>query len=313
MLLSFFERLLRKGKNGVKGAYRRIKLLCIRSSIDCSILTEMQTLDRMITTECSVARLGDGEFNMIIRGEDIGYQKADGELSGELRSVLSSGSEELLVCIPHPIKWTRGYTKGAGAFWDRWLLRNGAQVRALLKDTVTQGYCFGDTQVSRPYMDRKEHTLASVVFQRFKELWRDKDVIIVEGTHTRLGVGNDMLADAKSVKRILCPAVDAFCCRSRILEAVKTIHSNELVLLALGPTATVLALDLTRIGIRAIDIGHLDIEYEWFIKGDTKKTAVCGKYVNELAHGRDVSSVCSDEKYLSQIVGSIQPDLDMDA
>ena len=37
-----------------------------------------------------------------------------------------------------------------------------------------------------------------------------------------------------------------------------------LFLVALGPTATVLAYDLTKHGAQAIDIGHLDIEYEWF-------------------------------------------------
>lgn len=52
-------------------------------------------------------------------------------------------------------------------------------------------------------------------------------------------------------------------------------------LLALGPTATVLAYDLCKIGFQAIDIGHLDIEYEWFNQGANDKVNVANKYVNE--------------------------------
>lgn len=154
-------------------------------------------------------------------------------------------------------------------------------------------------------MPWEESTLAHQLFQRFKELWRGKDIIIVEGTHTRFGVGNDLLDTSKSVKRILCPAINAFRCRSKILEAVESLYINELVLLALGPTATILACDLSRRGIQAIDIGHLDIEYEWFRRNVVTRIPIPGKYVNEAPEGRDNYSECNDETYLSQIVVTV--------
>ena len=49
------------------------------------------------------------------------------------------------------------------------------------------------------------------------------------------------------------------------------MRKNKLILIALGPTATILAYDLYKLGYRAIDIGHIDIEYEWFLrKANTK-------------------------------------------
>ena len=115
-----------------------------------------------------------------------------------------------------------------------------------------------------------------------------------------------MLNDAKSVKRILCPAQNAYLSKSRIIEAIVSLHTDELVLLALGPTATILAYELTTMGIQALDIGHLDIEYEWFLSGANSKKAVPGKYVNEVPKGRDCTSECFDEVYLSQIVERIE-------
>ena len=39
--------------------------------------------------------------------------------------------------------------------------------------------------------------------------------------------------------------------------------------------------DLGNLGYQAIDIGHIDIEYEWYKKGAKKKVAIRGKAVNE--------------------------------
>ena len=42
-------------------------------------------------------------------------------------------------------------------------------------------------------------------------------------------------------------------------------------LLPLGPAATVLAYDLFKAGYQAIDVGHVDVEYEWWRMGAHKK------------------------------------------
>ena len=80
------------------------------------------------------------------------------------------------------------------------------------------------------------------------------------------------------------------------------MKQNDLVLLALGPTATVLAYDLSKNGIQAVDIGHVDIEYEWCRLGTRQKVAIDGKYVNEAGDdGRSVSET-TDEWYSQQII-----------
>ena len=54
------------------------------------------------------------------------------------------------------------------------------------------------------------------------------------------------------------------------------------MLCALGMTSTVLAYDLAQIGIQCVDIGHLDIEYEWMKLGVLEKCVIEGKAVNEI-------------------------------
>ena len=44
-----------------------------------------------------------------------------------------------------------------------------------------------------------------------------------------------------------------------------------IVLLAIGLTATVLSYDLADNGFQVIDIGHLDVEYHWYLMQAKKK------------------------------------------
>lgn len=47
-------------------------------------------------------------------------------------------------------------------------------------------------------------------FEKCKSIWAGKDILIVEGEYSRLGVGNDLFANAKSIQRVLGPAVNAY-------------------------------------------------------------------------------------------------------
>lgn len=290
-----------KLKRKLRTTKRKIGLFFPRLKYCRRIMTEIQTIDYIQETGCSIARYGDGEFGEMF-GNGIGFQPYDPDLAAALKEVMSVNSNKLLICIPHSLISTRGYKKKAADFWEKYAQSNGARIFAMIDSLSRPHYKFGDTQTTRPYMDWKSKNTADAVFPRLKKLWLNRDIIIVEGTHTRFGVGNDLLSEASSVKRILCPAVGAFSVREKIVSAVISIYHGELVLLALGPTATVLTNDLTNHGIQALDIGHLDVEYVWYQQGASEKSPIPGKYVNEIPEGRDQVSVCQDEAYLKQVI-----------
>lgn len=74
-------------------------------------------------------------------------------------------------------------------------------------------------------------------------------------------MGNDLFDNARSIVRILCPAESAFDRYEEIYnEAIKQ-PKDKLFLIALGPTAGVLAYDLAMQGYQAIDLGHADLSY----------------------------------------------------
>lgn len=55
---------------------------------------------------------------------------------------------------------------------------------------------------------------------------------------------------------------------------MQEVSEGSFVLLSLGVTAKFLAEDLYREGYRVIDIGNLDMEYEWFLQGTYDKVPV---------------------------------------
>ena len=291
--------------------FQYMKTRNIRSSF-INIMDSNKTVDYIISNNCSVARFGDGEFQMISHGIDGGneqdfpvdsFQPFNKELSSRLRDVLTCDCTNLLVCIPYAMIKSDVYKGYNRVFFEReWLGREIFMTGVLKKKAI-----FGDSLFSRFYLNRTDIKNVSGYIDNLKRIWHGKDIVIVEGNLSRLGIGNDLFDNVKSIRRILCPAKNAYGSYNGILRYIQDTFKDEspLFLLALGHTATVLAYDLAQQGFHAIDIGHVDIEYEWFMMGAKEKVAVRDKYVNEVKEGREVSRSFQDPDYLSQIMAKI--------
>lgn len=250
----------------------------------------------IISHKCSVARYGDGEMKFI-KGEHTWFQPFHPMLQKRLEEILKTKDENLIVCIPGIFGLLDMYAQDFKSYWYKYIIHNRRRWYRVIDKTRTYYEAF----VSRCYLPYKDKSNAGLYFQLWKQLWKDRDVLIVEGEKTRFGVGNDLLEGVHSVKRILAPNTDAFSYYDELLTNVKKFGTDVLVLLALGPTATVMAADLSTFGYQAIDIGHLDIEYEWFLKQVDNKIPIEGKFVNEAGAGVGVGE-CENEKYINEIV-----------
>src|SRR5690606_20343875 len=129
-----------------------------------------------------------------------------------------------------------------------------------------------------------------------KQIWDKQDVLFIEGELSRLGVGNDFFSNAKSVQRILCPTQNAFEKYEEILKYAKKYGEGKLIILALGPTATVLAHDLANENYWALDLGHIDIEYSWYLQNANRKVPVSGKKSAEVSIGESFKLNSAEEQ-----------------
>ena len=139
-------------------------------------------------------------------------------------------------------------------------------------------------------------------FEKLKQIWKNRDVILLESQEAQLGVANDILDGARSISRIIfCPVKNAFSKYDEILSAFNDISHDKLILVALGPAATVLAYDLCKKGYQAIDIGHISEEYECFLRKETPLEQTSKTHKVNMRH----ASNPDDPEYKRQIIKTI--------
>ena len=117
---------------------------------------------------------------------------------------------------------------------------------------------------------------------------------------TRAGYGNDLFDNVKSLRRILTPTKNAFPKYDKILSTVLKVKKECLILVILGPTAELLVYDLMKKGYQAVDIGQIDMDYEWYRVGAQKKVPIPDRYVSQLSPA-EIAEV-NDAEYLNQIL-----------
>lgn len=277
------------------------------------IYSSEETIKHVLSHRGSVARLGDGELRLLQyyydknnRPDFDSYQDYNEELGAKLADLVErtrAHSDRLLLCLPHQLINPSISNLYGELFWKReWIGRKNF-LSIHFFDRV-----YGDTNFVRFYMGRKDIKDYPKYIELMQQIWKGKRLTIVEGRLSRLGVGNDFFDAASVVQRIICPAIDAFSRYDEILSVVQrhvSTSEDNVIVLALGPTATLLAADLSDRGHQAIDIGHVDIEYEWYRMGAKEKVAIPNKYVNEVASGRIKEASAEDAEYEAQIIARI--------
>lgn len=263
-----------------------------------NVLDTLSSLQKLKENELSISRFGDGEFDLI-NGKSLIFQNYSYQIASRLKEILevSENLPNLKVAIPCSYMHLTEFNKKSQLFWIMYYKNN----RKKLYEMFDKNYLYLDSQITRIYINRKNYKLSKKYFDIWKQIWNGKDILIVEGEKSCFGVGNDLFINTKSIKRILCPAENAFNCYEKILTCIKENAQGKLILLVLGPTATILSYDLAKDGIRAIDTGNMDMEYEWFTCKASKKIKIQGKYSLEVNDGTDVNENL-DKIYLSQII-----------
>lgn len=276
-----------------------------------NFLLDGKTIDFIIENKCSVCRYGDGEFDMIFEYLSKGktnslFQKYDAQLAKKLYEnlLLPPSSNNILICLPiyaYGIR-TNTLVHAAKYFWEYYYLTHRKIIYSFIKENVL----YGDAHFTRFYWEHKNKESCTNVINKIKNIWKNRSIVFVEGEYTRSGIGNDLFENAISIQRIIAPATNAFRKYEKILQVIKSsVEKNNLIIISLGQTATVLAYDLSLLGYQALDLGHLDVEYEWYRMKSKDKSPLKNKYVNENKDGH-INTILDDPIYLSQIIAYVK-------
>ena len=270
---------------------------------DINIISTDNTLNEIIRYNKSICRYGDGEFYLIF-GHSITFQKYEYNLSKRLLEILNNNEKKILVGVffPYKKKDLDLYRDSVKRYWNIWLSKNKLRLLKILN----KNKIYYSSDITRFYSNFKNKSGVPKYITKLKKIWENRDIVIIEGEKSRVGIGNDLFNNTKTIKRIICPTKNSFRLYKKILNSVLKINKNTLILISLGPTATVLAYDLTKYGYQAVDIGHIDIQYEFFLRNATKTIQIPYKFVNEYNGGKNenVGNI-TDINYYNQIIDKI--------
>ena len=231
------------------------------------VLSEEETLRLLIEEKKSICRFGDGEFKLIVGERHKSFQDINPLLNERMKQVLDSNHDDILVGI-HPVRNFEMMTR----IWRKFVIRIGEDVLKLLD--LNRVYPSMGVFRELPTKDKQAFygRIASI-----KRLWENRRVLFVVGKNSRFEYVEELFDNVISVEYVYAPAKNAFNEYDRILNEVRAYPAEDyLLLIVLGPTATVMAYDLALEGYQAIDFGQMPGIYKKlksrFSLGDRKET-----------------------------------------
>lgn len=265
------------------------------------VLSIPETLDLLNSTDYSIIRFGDSEFLYICDKLSLPYQKYDENLAARIKTILKSDNPNILVGLPSGYHSLDKLSQKGKRFWRSQITWVYPRLRKFLDLKKT----YVNASVTRIYVEYEDKSHCQDWFEKFMKLWQGKSIVIIEGEKSRMGVGNNLFSGATSVERVLAPAHHAYEKFDELLAHSLSIDKAKLILLSLGPCAKALGYELALNGYRVLDVGNLDIEYEWYLRGASGKVKIPGKYTSEAKGGRVVEDIF-DEHYQNQIIKEIK-------
>ena len=208
-----------------------------------------ETLDHIRRNRLSLARLGDGELALALRADArISYQAGSADLQRDLLDLLAGrgySDVPLLVCIPG---------SNSPYFRQYW-----AKYWPIVRPVLSEAMLYGDASVSREALFQQNVEADRLAW---RAVWDGCDVCFVTGKGSRFDVLPALFDNVASQRTIHSLPAQAYDDLPRLMDEIRsTVPKSTLLLISLGPAATVLAGRLAREGYWAIDLGHISNAY----------------------------------------------------
>lgn len=214
-------------------------------------LSFAETLRVVNRDRLSLTRFGDGELKLMTDpGHHLQFQRNSPELMRDLRDALAPQGPargRVLVALPHLFR--------ADLHWIAVWIAVWPMLRPLLDPAAR----YGNAHVSRPIYFSTE---GAAGVDLWRQIWHGREVLIVTGRNSRFDLLPALFDGVARAEFLHTRAENAYADCDAIVEQVRArARPDLLVLLSLGPAATVLAPRIAAAGIQALDIGHISASY----------------------------------------------------
>jgi hypothetical protein len=223
-----------------------------------SILTDEQSLTLLEKTGDSFIRTSDGEVNLMM-GNDHAFLNYNKEVADILISALEQPKNNLMVAInrnyfiplPHGGK-SDYYRRHAYTFRQFYLAHCNENI-TYLASGITGGSSYDDRDLQKAHFDR------------WRNLFKDRDIVIVCGKGILDSLEYDVFELAKSKEFIYGPKTNAWDVHDELMEKILAMPKDKLIVFILGQSGKAMNVQLTDLGYTCWDVGHLAKYYNAFM------------------------------------------------
>ena len=209
-----------------------------------------------------------------MEGEDIPFQKGSPEIAKRLHEVFTSNNPDILIgfhsclfkipSIVLPVVKLFYYCKSA-------------HYRHQVLQLVDPEKTYYSAEFTQLYMLYENYDFKTY-YQKMAQIWNNRDITIICGQGIMNKITHNVFDSAASVEYVYAPSQNAFDSYDDLLKQAKQIDKNRLVIIILGPTATVLAYDMALCGYQALDFGHIFKDYDAFIARQPRTPGNIGRF-----------------------------------
>jgi hypothetical protein len=253
-----------------------------------------------------LSRFGDGQLQIAFLRKSIAFQRATGRLAKMLLDILfAPTNDKVLVCFNNTflreqtVRWILDYERSKKRYdgYESWnspddigVLHRRAQAAMYreyyaLVGAHTKATVLGDATVFflGLYVDDYRGGNIAHVVEAYRSIFRGKNVLFVGPQDPLMGLDFGSLVEmgnffeCSSVKYLRIPSRDAFDDYDAIKDAILSMRTVELVCVQGGPTASVLAYELSvNHGLPTLDVGSLNTAVEALYRQAARGHSVAG-------------------------------------
>ena len=241
------------------------------------ILDVPTCIDELLASGKSLCRLGDGECKLI-KGIPLDFQECDERLAQKLLQILSEPQTDCYVGLPRYYWYIRDdIERNSNPYHKRYYTFNIPPFRKFFAEHCDESKTYVDACLGG-YMSNKSLEFCAERFKKLKMLFNGRKVLVVAGETVFKNITHDFFDGATQKELLLAPRINAWRHFDEIFNKILTYPEDMIVALILGPTATVLAYELSKRGRIAYDIGHLPKDYDAFMKNADRSSAAVQKF-----------------------------------
>lgn len=212
------------------------------------VISPIDTIKELQNSSKSIARYGDGEISLINK-TGIAFQEYNPELGQKLFRILKNNQNNLLVGINYHYFYPEYDILSASNLAKEFYIKNVPSLRRNLLKFINLNSKYYSADL---YLEKyKEQT-----FIESKKIWDNKEIVLITCENL-----------IKNIKYIFIPNKNCYSETKYVYQEIEKYGKDKLYILQAGPSATVWASELANMGYRALDLGHLQKQYDFYKQG----------------------------------------------